>query len=94
MTSSYDETQQLRQEAEQLRLFLRSIDEDTKKLLRKIKRIPPDCRKISALAANKGFIFSHTCLEKSLSTDDLGRPQLRVPGYGWGDIHDQVLGLD
>ena len=93
MTASFDDVQQLRQEAEQIRLFLKALDDDTNKSLRKIKSIPPDFNKISAIAATKGFHFSPNSLAKTQSTDLMGRPELRVPGYGTGDIFDHILGM-
>jgi len=89
MSGLSDDELQLRQEADQLRLFLKSIDDNSRRSLRKIDL---NYDKIIAFASTKGYNFSRTCLQKALSTDDMGNPVLRVPGWPPGDIYDRLLG--
>ncbi len=71
----------------QLHSFIRSIDDPTKKMLRGISKDLPNCKKISELAAARGFSFTPELLQSALSGET------RVPGWPLGDLYEAVKGI-
>jgi len=70
----------------QLHSFIRSIDDSTRKKLRSISKDLPNCKKISELAASRGFSFTPELLQSALSGDT------RVPGWPPGDLYEVIRG--